>query len=267
MPDFARVRLTLRALAPAVVGSVVASVAGLYVFRRVVPVDWLRESNDVMGNYLQTVGTIYAVLLAFVVVVVWQQFNDMRNFIEREANEVLDLFRTASGFSEPVRGELQTRLRAYVDAVLKDEWPAMTTNENAIFERVWRLFDEVAEVLHRCEPHAEREASLYSEALARLNDLSDVRAGRLSASRMRIPLALHILLDLGAVIVVGSMYLFAVQDFLIHALMTAAMAGAVSHVLYIIHDLDHAFAGDWQVPRDSFEHLRTFINASDGRSS
>ena len=42
------------------------------------------------GNYLQTVGTIYAVLLAFVVFVVWQQHNDTRSAVESEANELSD---------------------------------------------------------------------------------------------------------------------------------------------------------------------------------
>ena len=27
----------------------------------------------------------------------------------------------------------------------------------------------------------------------------------------------------------------------------AALAGAIAHILFLIHDLDDAFAGDWQV--------------------
>jgi hypothetical protein len=199
------------------------------------------------------------VLLAFVVVVVWQQFNDARSAVEREANEVLDLFRTVSGFSEPARGELREHLQAYVSAVLEKEWQAMARNQDGVFEEVWSLFDGIAAVLHRCDPELEREASLYSEALTRLNDLSDVRAVRLLTSRMRIPLALWILLYTGAVITVGSMYLFAVSSFEVHALMTGALAGAVSHVLYVITDLDDAFAGDWQVPREPFEGVRAHM--------
>jgi hypothetical protein len=33
---------------------------------------------------LQALGSVYAVLLAFVVFVVWQQFNDARSFVEKE---------------------------------------------------------------------------------------------------------------------------------------------------------------------------------------
>jgi len=271
MPDLRRVARTLRALAPSVGLSIAAAVVGLYVVRRLVPREWLVDSNDVAGNYLQTLGTIYAVLLAFVVVVVWQQFNDARSAVEREANEVLDLFRTASGFSEPARGELRKQLQTYVSAVLEREWAAMARDENGVFEEVWSVFDRIAEVLHRCDPEAEREISLYCEALSRLNDLSDVRAVRLSTSRMKIPLALWILLYIGAVVTVGSMYLFAVSSFTVHAIMTGALAGAVSHVLYVIADLDDAFAGDWQVPREPVErvraHMERVVLAGDGRRS
>lgn len=259
MRDLRRVARTLRALAPSVSASIASAVLGLYLVRRFVSPGALAESNEVAGNYLQTLGTIYAVLLAFTVVVVWQQFNDARTAVEREANEVLDLFRTASGFSEPARGELLTQIHGYVDAVLEKEWHAMARNENGVFEEVWTVFDRTADVLHRCDPCAERETSLYCEALTRLNDLSDVRAVRLSTSRMKIPLALWTLLYIGAFVTVGSMYLFAVSSFSIHALMTGALAGAVSHVLYVITDLDDAFDGDWQVPREPFERVRAHM--------
>ena len=256
MADAPRVARTVRALAPAVVASVAAAVLGLYLVRSLVPGEALVETNDVAGNYLQTLGTIYAVLLAFVVIVVWQQFNDARSAVEREANEVLDLFRTASGLAEPARGALRRQLQAYVGAVLETEWDAMARNQNGVFEHVWLVFDQIADGLHECNPGAERETALYGEALSRLNDLSDARAVRLSASRMKIPLALWILLDIGALVTVGSMGLFAVSNFAIHAIMTGALAGAISHLLYVIADLDDPFAGDWQVPREPFERVR-----------
>ena len=37
--------------------------------------------------------------------------------------------------------------------------------------------------------------------------------------------------------------------------MTAALAGAISHVLYVIEDLDGCFDGHWQVPRTPFERV------------
>jgi len=51
------------------------------------------------------------------------------------------------------------------------------------------------------------------------------------------------------------MYLFAVESLAVHATITAALAGAISHVLYVIEDLDSCFDGHWQVPRTPFERV------------
>ena len=42
-------------------GSMLLAVAGLWLEQRIVPIEILRANNDVGGNYLQTLGTIYAV--------------------------------------------------------------------------------------------------------------------------------------------------------------------------------------------------------------
>src|SRR3954463_7671374 len=172
-------RQTLIALTPAVVGGSALAVVGLVVVRACVSAKVLEASNDVIGNYLQTLGGIYAVLLAFVVVIVWQQFNEARANVEREANEIADLFRTGSGLPEEPKRRLAVSLATYVDAVLEQEWAAMRSNDEAVFERVGSILDDVSEVLHRFEPGGACHQTLHDEALARFNDLSDARAMRL----------------------------------------------------------------------------------------
>src|SRR3954453_17138983 len=122
---------TLVRLLPAVIGSAALAVCGLCVVRSVLPIETLRPSNDVVGNYLQTLGGIYAVLLAFVVFVVWQQFNDARAAIEREASEVVDLFRTIQGLPDSMREGVHARLHEYVCAVLDHDWAVMARKRGA----------------------------------------------------------------------------------------------------------------------------------------
>src|SRR5204862_8255247 len=116
---------TLTALLRQVVESMALDTGGLITVRQLFPVQRLADSHDVVGNYLQTLGAIYAVLLAFVEFVVWNQFNEARAFVDRESNELLDLFRTVRGLPEPTRGRLQEIARAYARTVLDDEWEAM----------------------------------------------------------------------------------------------------------------------------------------------
>lgn len=243
-------------LTPVVAGTSICAVLGLLAFHELVPYADLRGSSDSVGNYLQTVGGIYAVLLAFIVYVVWGQFNDARTYVEREATALVDLHRIVSGLPAATRVEIQRELRGYVDAVLADEWTAMADGDEATMERIGHRLEHVWVAIHGCKPCSDCQHTIYGEVLSRFNDLSDVRTSRLSASRARIPTAMRILLYLGALIIIGSIYLMSFDRLWIHVTVTAALAGAVSHILFLIRDLDDAFAGDWQVAKAPFVRAR-----------
>lgn len=251
-----RLSRTLALLLPPVLGTMALAEAGLVAARRTAPLRVLERSNDVVGNYLQTVGTIYAVLLAFVVYVVWTQFNEVRTLVDREANEVRDLHRTVGALPDPTRAEVRAALARYVRAVLDEEWESMRRNGGGgALPRCSALLEEAWAALGRFDGERGCHAALFSEALQRFNDLSDARVLRLSAASQRIPAALRILLYVGATALIMSMYLFGVGSFAVHALLTGALAGSLSHLLVLVEDLDHPFAGNWQVSRVPFEQL------------
>jgi hypothetical protein len=247
---------TVMRLGVVILGTCAVSVAGLILFRWFAPPETLRAASSELGNYLQTLGGIYAVLLAFIVVIVWNQFNEARGLIEREASALVDLHRTASGLPPATRTEIQDGLREYVDAVLTDEWRAMHTGNEAVIERVGHRLDAVWLAVHRCKPSDDCQNTVYGEVLSHFNELADLRTSRLSAARARVPTAMRILLYTGAVLVTCSIYLVYIPQLWLHATITAALAGAIAHILYLIVDLDDAFEGDSQISRAAFERAR-----------
>src|SRR6201992_1181356 len=133
MPSWLKTSL---GLIPVVGGVSFIAVVLLLVVRAGVTHAELAASSDAVGNYLQTVGGIYAVLLAFIVYVVWGQFNEARTYVEREATALVDLHRTASGLPRSTRMEIQQALRLYVDQVIDLEWPAMAGRDEDTIERI-----------------------------------------------------------------------------------------------------------------------------------
>jgi hypothetical protein len=252
----ARWLITTLRLTAIVAGASIVSVIGLLAFRAVAPLDDMRGSSGDLGNYLQTVGGIYAVLLAFVVYVVWQQYDAARSHVDREAAALIDLHRTASGLPLATRDEIQAGLRAYLDALLNEEWAAMAHHDEATITKVGERLDYVWLAIHRCQPCNECQHTVYSEVLSRFNDLTDVRTSRLTSSRQRIPLPMKILLYAGAFIMVGSMYMMIIEPLWSHVVATAALSGAIAHILYLIVDLDDPFAGRYTMAKDPYERAR-----------
>lgn len=234
----------MRNLVLVVVACMVVALLGLVVVRSLLSVETLEGSNDVVGNYYQTLGTVYAVLLAFVVFVVWSQFNDARGAVAEEAKDLEDLLRLAAGLPS-IGARLTEKMREYIGAVIDEEWPAMAKGQASA--RAARLLDDVGKDVLAIEPASPREEILYGELLARYNELSDARFRRLLHSRARMPGSLWALLVVGSIVTVGSMYLFGIKSLVLHALLTGAMSGSVGFVLYLILDMDNPFWGDWQI--------------------
>ena len=248
--------MTLVKLTPIIAAACLVSVVGLIIFRAIAPADVLVAASSELGNYLQTLGGIYAVLLAFVVYVVWGQFNDVRTYVDREASAIVDLHRTASNLPSATRAAIQQGLSVYIDYVLRDEWTAMACRDEAAIERVGEKLDDVWLAIHACEPRDDGQQTVYAEVITQFNQLMDLRTIRLSAARARVPRVMNILLYTGAVLVTGSIYMVHIPAFWLHAAITAALAGAIAHVLYLIRDLDDAFEGEGVVSKEPFERAR-----------
>lgn len=239
---------TLIALTLTVFAGMAISVAGLALVRLVIPTAVLLPSNDVCGGYLQTLGTIYAVLLAFVVFVVWSQANDSRRLVERQADELADVLRVIRSIGGPGSSLAIDVARKYARAVAELEWPLLAVGRSC--PQAAELFEDLWRAVAAAEPVTAREEALYAEAVDRFAELGDARADLIHAGRVRLPVLLWLLLATGACGTIGSMYLFGVEAFWPHAAMTALLAGAVAFMLFLIGDLDNPFRGDWRVRPD-----------------
>jgi hypothetical protein len=99
------------------------------IVRRRVPLETLKENQDVAGFVIAVVGVIYAVLLAFVVVIVWEDFGSADTTASNEAVAVGDLYRDAVGVGGPQGRRLETAVRAYGLSVVDSEWPQMARHQ------------------------------------------------------------------------------------------------------------------------------------------
>ncbi len=218
--------------------------AGLAYVRYNYSLEVLKENNEVVGHYVDIFGIIYAILVGFVVFVVWSEFNDAQKNVELEANALADLFHIVKGFPSESGYELRKRILAYALAVINDEWELMKGGAGC--EKAPKL-DELWLALSEMSLTTPREEALYAEALQRLAFVSGTRSFRLLHSKPRVPGSLWALLLIEGAITVLSMDLFGLKSLLAHALMAGAVGGSIAFILFLIMDLDYRFSGIWTV--------------------
>lgn len=243
MPNYATGLLLIGA-------AVAGSVAGLLLVRRLVPAAALQAHHDVAAAKFQVIGTLYAVLLAFVVVVVWQQFQAASANVDMEAAKLSDLYRDAEEYPETDRVRLRRQLRAYAEAVVADEWGAMARGGEST--RAWIEYDALWKVYRALHPRDVTEVATAIETLDRMNELGEARNLRLLHSRASIhPVLWAGLIGVG-VLTIGFGYFFGTR-LRLQVAMTAVFATAIGILVFIVVVLAHPFRGYGRISAEPFE--------------
>jgi hypothetical protein len=231
-----------------ITSSIAVAVAGVCIIRWRVHYSILKEDHAVAGSLYSMVGVVYAVLLGFITVVVWQQHRDAQDHVQQEAVRVSNLLRDAQVFSDPVRKELRERLVAYGRAVVDDEWNTMAKRQpspiaSKAYEKIW-------ETVYEIQPETERERAFYRESITRLNELGGIRRSRLLSSQSRIPGLLWALLIGGAAISIAFTFMFGAKNTWSHVLTAGSLAGLIGFVLFLILALSCPFSGSLCISPD-----------------
>jgi hypothetical protein len=217
------------------------SLAGLWLVRRNVELSRLEAHHDVAGFILAVVGVVYAVLLAFVVVIVWQQFDTAETEADREATIVLALYRDAAALDD-LGPDARPLIRRYAQLVVDDEWPQMSSGHREsrrtddAMNAIWTAFRAI-------EPRTHADAAFYDAAVDSLHDISEIRRARIATSGKELLTPMWAVLIVGGVISVAFTYFFGVRSFAAQALMVSALAALIGLVLALILSLDLPFTG------------------------
>jgi protein-S-isoprenylcysteine O-methyltransferase Ste14 len=242
-----------------VCGACFAAVVGLALVQRLVPTAIRKEHNDVAGFIYAVLGVIYAVLLALVVIAVWEEFGRARVTAEAEANALAEVFWLAHQLPEPEGRELQELARSYAEEVVDEEWPLMEQGRTPLMERSretsrgWVLIDDIRATLQEVEPRSASGQELYAEGLDQVQRLADARRTRLVAAEEGLPTVLWVVLVVAGIVVVGFAYLFGIENTGAHSLMVVSLAGVIALVLFTIGALEHPFSGGARIDTGAFE--------------
>src|SRR5215212_6218625 len=102
--------------------TLLAMAAPVFIRRRIAT-ERLRVNNEVAGFTFATVGVLYAVLLAFAVIVVWEKFSEAEHAAAEEAGAAATLYRLANGIGGDPGAALRDGLTRYVRAAIAEDWP------------------------------------------------------------------------------------------------------------------------------------------------
>ncbi len=210
----------------------------------------LAKNNEIAGFKFATVGVIYAVLLAFTVIVVWEKFNDAQSAVADEAGATASLFRYAQG-KEPEAVAVRIALTNYLKAAIEDDWPAMAhETESPATVHALDLLYAAAIALERS---GSRGSADMAEVFRQLDNVTAARRVRLHLATGLVPNVIWIVLFMGALLTVGFTLFFGSENLLAQISMTGVLSVLVTMGLVVIVSIDHPFTGPVYIHPDALE--------------
>ena len=235
------------------------SLLGLYICHRLVDVNARHKDTETVGLTYAIVAVVYAVLIALIVVDVFETFSKGDAIATAEANKLSNLMLDSAGLPPQVGGQVRSQIEQYIDIVVKKEWPSQQAGklEGPVFEPGWTILAELDKTLAVFEPTTMGQNVNKGEMLHAMNDLIKARRSRIIAAGEHLPTVVWQILLLGGAVAVGYTYLFGARTFGIHLAITGLIAATIALVFVLIVTLDYPFRGEVSVSSTAFVDVRS----------
>jgi hypothetical protein len=234
----------------------IAGAVVLYLVLRVAGFQKLFENDaEGIGALLQIIGTLYSVVYAFAIYVIWGQFTSVESEIQKESGALKDLLLFSQRLKDAAREPMVRAVKVYARGVAETEWSALAASEGT--DKTDKLFSAVISSVTDVKPEDDTERILYQRLLEIANQASAHRDERLALSVKRMPQTLRLFVTLTA-----SMILFLLFFFPFHNVALGLVAIAITTMLlffahFVLTDLDNPFEGTWNVGSEPFAQLVT----------
>jgi hypothetical protein len=215
--------------------------------RRYVGLERLTTNNEIAGFKFATVGVLYAVLLAFAIIVVWQKFDEADATVAKEAAGAATIYRLAPGLGEPSSTAVRSALSKYLAAAITHDWPAMQYGVTSDYRATRLALDAVYTALLPVQSPGRSESAVLPEILHQLDVITQARLTRLIAADGIVPEVIWPVLFGGAVLTIAFTFFFGTKNLLAQTAMTALLSLLIFSELFIIIAVDYPFSGPIKV--------------------
>ena len=221
------------------------AMCGPVIVRRYVPLERLRENNKVAGFKFATLGTIYAVLLAFAIFVVWGRFNQADRDVANEASAAETVFRLTQALDAEHGAAVRKATTNYLKEAVAKDWPAM--NRETSSPDVTIALNEIYNAVTSYHTPDQFEGLVVTEILRDVDRMSEMRRERLIVAHGIVPGIIWIVLVAGAFVTMGFAFFFGSINLRAQIVMSGALAFLIFSGLLTVVAIDHPFSGTVKV--------------------
>lgn len=232
-------------------GSTLLAIVTTVAIRKVFP-DLTEVSFEEATGVLRAdvFALLYTIVLALVIADASGNLGRASSTVSSEATAVAQLAHSMSAFPAESKVLMSETIRAYVHAVVDDEWPRMRWGGQS--PRAAAALEGLYAVYQGLHPQTTVQEAFYEASVDNLRQVTLERRERLLQSQESLSSLLRLLLIIGAVVFVLLAYPASVRSLGAQVLIVSAAAAFVSFAYLLTMVLSYPFAGQFSVDTSPF---------------
>jgi hypothetical protein len=242
-------------VAELVLGTILVTVCivavGVWLIRRFVPVTREGFDAEVSSQMLGVVASLLGLLLAFVIVIEYQNFGSAQDNVGQEADSLAAITHDSDALAPAQGARVRAAIGTYVRTVVEDEWPRLREGHDSA--RAWNDVNGIYAAMEAARPTTPQATAFYNDSVKQLNAALIARRDRLGSATGGLPSLVLTLILLGAFIILGYAVLVGSRSVWFHAIGACSIALVVALSLVVLVDLSYPFSGSLNVSSSPFQ--------------
>jgi hypothetical protein len=207
--------------------------------------------NEVAGFLVAIVGVVYAVVVGFTIVSLYEASVTANDDVSTEAADLLQLHEGNFVLGPSTSARIDADVISYAKAVVRN-WESISEgNPNP---QVQSSLDDIYTTLGSYVPHTVAQMQFLDQSITDVDALSQARNARLLESREAgsLPLVLWIGILLASVVTLAFALLFSLDNVRVAYAMVAGVAVVLAVNIFVLVELTYPFLGSVAVGPEKF---------------
>ncbi|HEX8869735.1 MAG TPA: DUF4239 domain-containing protein [Lentzea sp.] len=234
-----------------VLGAAVLSAIIVVITRRFGSEEVGEKNLGAGGSVFSIVAGLHAVLVAFILISLFDASNNAEEQVQREANALVAVDWSSDSLPEPAKTKVEQLIRDYVSTVVDDEWPKMREGED-VDNRGWATLNQLRDTIATAAPDGDWQQDRKTEAANQLWEVYQARQERLDAAGNGVNPVVWLALLIGTALSLLFPYLFGGPNLISQLLITVTLSSTLVLLLFAIYQLQNPFSGGVNIPPDAF---------------
>jgi hypothetical protein len=221
--------------------------------------------NDVLVPIFLNAGVLFAVLLGFMVVAVWESYDAAKTNAATEAAALVPLYRATDALPKEAGDKMRELTREYAHQVIEDEWPTQaatgqgSSKARKAMGNLFRAFGDgtISAQLKKDYPF------ICTAIMNSITEVTNARNRRNIQANETVPWVMWLAALGGTLIIITMSFVLYMERQVPHVVMSSTMASLMGILLFTCFVMSHPFSGPLAIDAESFENTLRVLDDID----